>query len=163
MTKKRLLLDTNVLLDMVVPNRAGHSAAVNLVSDALSAGFTLLYPARVLGDVFYIASSDAKRLLVRDGLQVTDEMAHVCNAYAWDAIDKICAIATAVGEDESDVWMACKLRAINKDLEDCFVMAAARRAEADYLVTSDKGLHKHASVATVSPTDLLQLIHEGVA
>lgn len=59
-------------------------------------------------------------------------------------------IATAVGADSSDVWLVRKYQRIHADFEDCMVLAAAQRAKADYLVTSDEALLRHAPVAALS-------------
>lgn len=64
-------------------------------------------------------------------------------------------MATCVGADESDIWLAKKNHAIHRDFEDDLIIAAVQRADADYLVTSDIELIKHAPVATLSPQDML--------
>jgi predicted nucleic acid-binding protein len=38
------------------------------------------------------------------------------------------------------------------------VLAAAQRAQADYIVTSDRGLIQHATTAALTPADMLALI-----
>ena len=68
--------------------------------------------------------------------------------------------ATAVGADESDAWLACKYRKINWDLEDNMVLAAAKRAGADYLVTNDRVLISKANVAALRPADMTALLEE---
>lgn len=73
----------------------------------------------------------------------------------------MCEITTAVGVDESDLWLACKYRNLTWDLEDSFVLAAPRRAEVDYLVTSDQALIQKASVAVLTPVDMTALLREG--
>ena len=42
--------------------------------------------------------------------------------------------------------------------EDCFIMAAAGRAQADYIVTSDHGLIGKSTVAALTPDDMLALL-----
>ena len=68
--------------------------------------------------------------------------------------------ATAVGADSSDVWLARKYQRIHADFEDCMVLAAAQRSKADFLVTSDEVLLRHAPVAALSVEDFLALVGE---
>ena len=65
-----------------------------------------------------------------------------------------------MGADSSDVWLARKYQRIHADFEDCMVLAAAQRAKADYLVTSDEALLRHAPVAALSVDDFLALVGE---
>ena len=53
------------------------------------------------------------------------------------------------------VWLACKYRQVHDDFEDDLLIAAAQRAQADYLVTNDERLLKHAPVAALSARDAL--------
>ena len=41
----------------------------------------------------------------------------------WGCINNMCELATAVGVDEADVWLARKQRKLTGDLEDNFVLA----------------------------------------
>ena len=67
-------------------------------------------------------------------------------------------IACAVAADESDIWMACRQRALTDDLEDNLVIAAAQRARARFLATNDATLLRHAPVTALSAADALALI-----
>lgn len=80
---------------------------------------------------------------------------------AWACVDRMRDFAVAVGADESDVWLASKYRSFNWDLEDNMVLAAAKRANVDYLATNDKDLIAKATVAALAPADLVKLIREG--
>lgn len=61
---------------------------------------------------------------------------------------------------DTNVWLARKYQRINEDFEDCLVLAAAQRAKADFLVTSDEALLRHAPVTALSVDDLLALVGE---
>ena len=63
-----------------------------------------------------------------------------------------------VGADESDVWLAKKHRGVHGDFEGNLVVAAALRADADYIVTNDEDLLKHSPVATVTPQAFVALM-----
>jgi len=77
---------------------------------------------------------------------------------AWSCIDNLSEIATAVGVDQSDIWLARKSRTFNGDFEDNLVLAAARRASVDFIVTSDLVLLKKATVAALTPQDMLAFL-----
>lgn len=61
---------------------------------------------------------------------------------------------------DTNVWLARKYQRIHEDFEDCLVLAAAQRAKADFLVTSDDALLRHAPVAALSVDDFLALVGE---
>ena len=77
---------------------------------------------------------------------------------AWCCLANLRAIATAVGADESDLWLAERYLRVHHDVEDCLVMAAVTRSKADWLVTSDQTLIRHAPVPALCPADLLALV-----
>ena len=77
---------------------------------------------------------------------------------AWSCIDNLDEIATAVGVDQSDIWLARKYRTFNSDFEDNLILAAAKRASADFIVTSDQALLTKATVAALTPQDMLNFL-----
>ena len=121
----------------------------------------LLYPVHIIPDVFYLAFIDVKRLLCGQG---SDELvAKAARSTAWEYVNGMQEIATAVGADNSDVWLASKWESLHGDIEDNLVLAAAKRAQADYVVTSDRKLLSHAAlagVAAVSPEDMLAVLQK---
>lgn len=157
-----ILVDTNVWLDALIPSRARHQCCARLLEVAVGSGATLLYPVRVLSDVFFMVQRCAKDWFRSAYGVLTEEAARACRSMAWDRVHDMRLIATAVGEDEADVWLACKYRAIHEDLEDNFVLAAAKRAHADYVVSSDRELQRRAPLACVSPDQMLVILEEGL-
>lgn len=156
---ERILLDTNVWLDAFLPERAARSKARELISLVLRYDVDLLYPVHIVPDVFYLSLIDVKRLLKGQG---SDELvAQAARTTAWEYVNTMREVATAVGADGSDVWLASKWEYLHADMEDNMVLAAAKRAKADYLVTGDRKLLAHASlagVAAVSPEDMLAVL-----
>jgi predicted nucleic acid-binding protein len=67
-------------------------------------------------------------------------------------------VGAPVGADVSDVWIAQHLRDMHPDFEDDMVLAAARRAGVDYLVTSDRQLIQKADVVALTPEDMLTVL-----
>ena len=154
-----ILLDTNVWLDAFLPERIPTSSARELIRTAQSLDLQILYPVHIVPDVFYLAFIDVKRLL---GGQASDEVvASAARTTAWEYVNTMREIAVAVGADQADVWMACKQEYLHDDVEDNLVLAAVSRSGADYLVTSDKKLIDHASlasVAAVTPEEMLRVL-----
>ena len=66
--------------------------------------------------------------------------------------------ATAVGSATADLWLASKLCDQHAEIEDNLIVAACMRIKADYLVTNDEKLLRHAPVAAVTPTKMVQLL-----
>lgn len=153
----RLLIDTNVWLDLFVPHRQGAETSRQLLVLAHKQGHHLLYEPIILCDVYRIVCREAKSW-VRQSKELTPAYARAIRAHAWDCVSDMCTIATAVGIGDSDVWLARKHRAVLDDLEDDFVLAAAQRARVDYLVSSDSHLLRVAPVAAHTPTDMLAIL-----
>jgi predicted nucleic acid-binding protein len=168
-TPLRILLDTNVWLDLFIPSNPGHAIAWKLIrlaaayEDPAGRDVVLLYPARILGDVFYKVRLEAKRWVASATTGSAEAKALACRDHAWDCINDLCELGQAVGMDEADVWLARKYRAVHEDLEDNFVLAAADRAQVDYLVSSDVRLLRKARVPAVAPAELLRILEASIA
>lgn len=155
----KILVDTNVWIDYFLADRPGHDDATSFINAAWAESTQLLYPIGALQDVFAILIMELKRG-ARKVQEVDESCMHALRRIAWGCIDALREVATAVGADESDAWFACKYRKLNWDLEDNMVLAAAKRAEADYLVTSDRGLISKSNIAALLPADMTTLLEE---
>ena len=153
---KTALLDTNVWVDRYSSVRPGHAAATALFDVALRKGYQLLYPVTSSKDVFYLIASDYKAWVrSRCGGTLTHAAAAAAVEIAWGCVDNMCEIATAVGCDQSDVWLARRRKRLHRDFEDNLVLSAADRARADLLVTNDDQLLRHAPVAAMGVADAI--------
>lgn len=101
-----LLLDTNVWVDNYCPDHANNAVVRDCLSRAFAQGHTLVYPAGSVKDVFYVLGHEFHRMaMAADG--VLDEgSALAVREAVWGCIDNMCELATAVGVDEADVWLA---------------------------------------------------------
>lgn len=151
-----LVLDTNVWVDDALAFRPGHQAASMLIYKARAHGVELAYGITSMKDVFYLVTLTCKRYLRDQEVAVSEGAARACIDTAWDVTEKMTELATPIGADLSDVWFARKLRNVHNDLEDNFVVAAAERADADYIVTSDQGLLSNPHVRTMRAEDMLE-------
>ena len=154
----RVLLDTNVWLDAFDGARLRSHAANELIDVCVRRRIDLLYAVGTAKDVYYLVGASLKRQVRTAGEALPEGQARAIAAYATACVTNMDEIATAVGADSSDVWLARKYQRIHADFEDCMVLAAARRAKADYLVTSDEALLRHAPVAALSVDDFLALV-----
>lgn len=148
---KTILVDTNVWLDNYLPNRPHGEESRSFLDEVMMSGAELVYPASIVKDVFYVVGSEYKRMLRVEGREVTQSDALAINRIAWAVVDNMSELATPVGMDLSDIWLASKWRGVDYDLEDNLIRAAARRAKVDLVVTWDKGLLAKALVPTVTP------------
>lgn len=151
-----MVVDTNVWLDYFLGFRAGHRDSVELLDLTNKLGIALLCSATTTKDLFYLISSDFKReyRLRHDGA-LTPEGAAAASEVAWACLKNLEEIATVVGCDQSDVWLARVQRSLHEDYEDNLVIAAVQRADADWLVTNDDALVRHSPVAALTCQDAL--------
>ena len=160
-----LLLDTNVWLDYYLATRAGHQTARTLIERACASDVELLYTVGGSKDLYYLVALYFKRAARAAGAEgsgeLSPEQAQAAAQAAWTCVDHLDEIATAVGCDQSDVWMARKQRKLHLDYEDDLVIAATLRAHGACLVTSDAQLIAHAPVAALSPVDALAYLECG--
>lgn len=154
-----LLFDTNIWLDLYLGSRKGHKDAMALYETSKNAGANILSALVSLKDVYYLVDISLKREAANEGgLSKADTDA--IHALAWACIENMMECSAPIGADLSDAWHASKLRRIHGDFEDDLIIAAAQRANCDYLVTNDKRLLGHAPVAALSCKDALKLFEE---
>lgn len=159
---KGLLLDTNVWLDYYVPWRDGNRNAFDLIALANEKGWNLLFSIATSKDVFYLVECSFKRQFrLRSSGVLAPDQAAAAREIAWGCLSHMNEIATAVGADESDVWLARKWKNLHADYEDNLQLAAASRANATLFVTEDEQLVKHSPIATLGVSDALRHLAEG--
>lgn len=152
-----LLLDTNVWLDLFLPNRPEGEAARRLLEEADARNINLVFAAQASLDVYQRLIINNERW-VRASATLSDEWATAIKRWAWDAVTSMQEVATAVPVDASDIWLACKYRDYHDDYEDDLVLAACQRSHADFLVTNDRKLLKHADICAKTPRQMLELL-----
>ena len=153
-----VLLDVNVWLDNYLPGRPSAGDSRSLLDWLYARDVSILYPVTAPGTVFYLVQQGMKQIARADSNEVSQEHAKAISLSAWACIDNMAELGAPVGADVSDFWVARKLRSVHPDLEDNFVLAAAERAQVDYLVTGDEALLKKATVPALSPRDFVQVV-----
>ena len=155
-----LVLDTNVMIDYYLGDRPKSGEAKAFFDYALAhkESCPLLYSPHCISTLFYLISNATKQSARQRLTRITEKDSLIAIEFAWGCIDHLQENATAVGADQSDVWLACKLRGVHNDLEDNLIIAAATRAHASYLITNDEKLIKHATVPALTPKDALAVL-----
>lgn len=146
------IVDTNVWLDNYLADRPHAKESRAFIIQARESGVQLTYPVHCLNDIYLLIQSHLKRATRKQG-EMSDSDAIAIRDIAWACIENMREFATAVGADESDAWKACKYRRLTNDLEDNFVLAAAERIPADFLVTNDQALLRKSTVNAYTPED----------
>ena len=154
----RVVVDTNVWLDFYLAARPGHQVAQRALLAAVEREISLLYAATGAKDVYYLTSLNLKRDARMTAGTLTQADALAIAEMSWGFVTNLCEIATAVGADNADVWLAIKYRHLHRDFEDNFVLAAAQRAKADLILTTNEALMRHAPVACLAPEGLVALL-----
>lgn len=155
---KSLLLDTNVWLDNYDGSRPLSGQSRRLIDMAITHGVTLLYTTSSLKDVYYNIAQSLKNASRGEGLEITHAVAAAINDVAYASVKNMHEIATAVGADDSDIWLALKFYLAHRDIEDDMVLAAMERSGAPFLVTNDLKLIRHANCAAMTAEDMLDYL-----
>ncbi|MBR3181895.1 MAG: PIN domain-containing protein [Eggerthellaceae bacterium] len=147
-----IVVDTSVWLDNYLADRPNAGQSRSFIMQARESGVQLTYPIHCLNDIYLLIQSHLKRAARSQG-ELTEDDAAAIREIAWACIENMREFATAVGADESDAWKVCKYRHLTNDLEDNFVLAAAERVPADFLVTNDQRLLRKSTVNAYTPED----------
>ncbi len=153
-----LLVDSCVWVDSYLGDHPRHDESLAFLTKARERGATLLYGASKLETMFYILSAEMKRIIKAGKGEISKTDAHVARAFAWGCIENVRELATAVGVDTGDLWLASKYRSIGSDFEDNVLLAAAKRSNADFIVTWDRVLCTTPVAKVATPADMLSLL-----
>ena len=151
----RLLLDTNVWMYYFMGTPDHLPAISRLIEMCVSADVDILYAPTSLKDVFYLIPRSFKR---------EDAYTPTASTYlpaAWACAKRMMELGTAAPLSASECEMARMLQSQVSDLENGLVLAAADRAQADYVVTYDQGLLKAVPEECVTAERVLELIKMG--
>lgn len=138
---RRVLLDTNILLDYLDARRADHGTARALVHTALDAGAALVAPASSYKDAYYIlrrslGSEGDARALIRGLVE--------------------CVPITAVDLRGAD--LAPAVVSDEPDFEDGLVRQLAERGRLTAIVTRDASAFRSSFVPVFGPAEFLDLL-----
>jgi predicted nucleic acid-binding protein len=130
---RKLLLDTNVLLDFFEASRPEHQTAVDLMAALFERGAEICVAATSLKDIYYLLTRHANEAAAR---RCVSTLVQTMTVLAVDAL--ICQDAAADAEP---------------DFEDGIILACAVRADVDAIITRDQATF--AQAAKTTPAALL--------
>ena len=131
----RILLDTNILLDSIIPNRPQHDEALALLKWCNGSGDHGFAAATSFNDAYYI----------------------LCRAYseaiAREALENLLGLVAGapVSAEECDR----SLRSNEPDFEDGLIRACAELNGADFIITRDKDAFVGSKVKSVTAKEFL--------
>ena len=154
----KIMVDANVWVDSFCADHAESLAARAFIGQATEAGALLFFPVHIAKDVLYVVQHELKRSVLASGGALDEASARAVGDVALAFVRNMTENATAVGADASDLWLADKYLTLHRDYEDNLVLAACRRAGADYLVTNDRKLLEHADLAAKTPRQMMPIL-----
>ncbi len=146
-----LLLDTNVWLDYFLCEGQSVKAIERVVALGFEERFTLAYAPTSAKDVFFIVP---RRLRLRgEGPDASKSYLPAAWACVGFMMEHAAAAPQALGECE----LARMMRGSFSDFEDNLIVAAAKSAKANYVVTNDKKMLAAMPEFCVTPERVLEL------
>ena len=131
----RVLLDTNVLLDVLLERPQFSSEADAIWQAAEEGSITAYVTSTTLTDIFYLARKQISR------------------ERAWEAVHLCLEAFELLAVDQKTVALAVSL--LGKDFEDNLQVACASIANLDAIITRDKVGFSFSSVTALIPSELL--------
>jgi predicted nucleic acid-binding protein len=131
----RVLLDTNVLLDVLMERPPFNSEAGVIWQLTTEARITAYVTSTTLTDIFYLGRKQLNR------------------ERAWEAVHLCLEVFELLPVDHKTVMMAVSLS--GKDFEDNCQVACASIANLDAIITRDKAGFSFSSVNALTPSDLI--------
>ena len=155
--RMRILVDTNVWLDLFDGSRVHGRASAEALRQLQSRDVDLLFATSSVKDVYYLLLNKLKYTVRKETGTLDSSQLSAAESYVNACIKVMNTEATAVAVDMSDIWLAEKYSKQFSDFEDCLIIAAARRAHADCIITNDERFLRQRLFATMRPIDALQL------
>ncbi|WEV74542.1 PIN domain-containing protein [Bifidobacterium sp. ESL0798] len=159
--EKRVVFDTNVLLDYLLGWRLGNANAMQLLRACLDSDMIkVLCISLSLKDVDYISRSSFKKQFANsESVVVQATVSNIAPKFGWHCVDDLLKIiAMVVAVDQATCKNALKLWEVHPDYEDDLIIAASRQANADMVVTGDQDMIRHFPDLCVSVEDALKRI-----
>ena len=143
MARKKLLLDTNVVVDFLNQREPEFEQARKLFICGKIGEFSLWISTSQATDLVYILSDGGKKKAVEQTLARLREVRTFVNVYPVSASDIDTMLATS--------W---------SDPEDALLVEIALQIHADAIISSDKDLFKIDAIPVLSPTEFFASLEE---
>ena len=133
----KVLLDTNVLLDIVEKREPFFSDSYQVFMKSATKEIDAIIGAGSVTDIYYIANKNCKN--AKQALGYIIDLFNVVNVVDTKAID----LQNAIKFNFSD-------------FEDAVVVATAMRENAEYIITRNTNDYKNTPIQAISPSDFLK-------
>ena len=148
----RLLIDTNVILDVLL-NRAEFGATAAKVLELAETDSALEFvSASAITDIYYV---------IKRGLQTSDTQQESTSFQAQRIVGKLREVVTILPVTDADIDYALALRW--KDFEDAVQYAVALANDIDYIITRNADDFELKYIPSVSPKEFLAIYAEKTA
>ncbi|MDF7641373.1 PIN domain-containing protein [Bifidobacterium sp. ESL0784] len=158
-TKRNIVFDTNILIDIVMHRSLRESAALKLMDACADLNLNPMCVSLSLKDVDYIVKVNTKRDF-KDAMAGVEQatVQQLVTQIGWTSVESIMEVCQVAAVDGEVCKKALKLRSAHPDFEDDLIVAASRQANADMVVTDDQDLIKHFPDLCISVEDALKQI-----
>ena len=136
----RVLLDTNIMLDMLCKRPYDEEGLLSLEVMQAFGDVDLWVSAKSYTDLFYLVCRELSSPEAHDLLEETFSWAHACSI------------------DEEDIRRAISARW--DDFEDSLANVCAEKIKADYLITRDAKGFSQSNIPHGSASDFMTFVHE---
>ena len=157
---RKVLFDTNVLVDYLIGREPGCSACKYIIATAQEHQLALYATALSMKDAYYLVCANLKRLERNATGALSEQMAKAANRTAWACARQLGETVLVVPVGQTECLTAFTLAELHDDFEDDLIVAAAGELDADFLVTGDERLIKHAPVCCISPQYLQTFLQQ---
>ena len=154
----KIMLDTNVVVDYLLGRRPGCDDCAKLIAAHALGEHAVYVAALSLKDAYYLTSMQLKRMERQASGQVSESMERAADEIAWACVRQLIENTIVLPTGRAESLLACTLRSIHDDFEDNLVLATAKNANMDYLVSNDEALVKHAPLACLSSSNMVALL-----
>lgn len=151
-----LLVDTNTWMDYFLGRRGAEDAAA-VIQCSLDHEDALAVTPGTLKEVFYLVGSTIKKRTRMEEGDVSEESALVANEASWACLSQIQGLAAVLNLGFGEHLEASVLRSKNPDYEDNLLLAVAKIAKVDYIITKDKGLLANDVVPALTPAEYVAM------
>lgn len=140
----KLLVDSNVWVDYYVGSSPRHNEASECLRACVVQGAMLYTSVVTVKDVFQLIVRRTKKELCSEGIEIDGRRSAAILELGWSCVRDMRELSIIVPVGDREVLYAEAWRDDHGNFEDDLILAAAKRADADYVVTSDVQLLKHA-------------------
>ena len=155
---RKVMLDTNVVVDYLMGREPGCSDCVKLLAMHAACEHAVYVSALTLKDAYYLVSMQLKRMERQASGRLGEGMARAANEVAWACVRQLVDSALVLPTGRPESLQALVLRSVHPDFEDDLIAATALNAGIDYLVSNDETFVKHAPVACLTSSDAVSLL-----